>query len=57
MLGVASLIAIDLTIIVTYTLVEGVGGNLVAERVRHRENPTSVQGVSFILHWFLLSNS
>ena len=46
MLGVASLIAIDLTIIITYTLVERLRENFVAER---RINHRSTEGVSFIM--------
>ena len=45
-LGVASLVAIDLVILVTYTLVEGIRGNLVAIQVAHGERETSVEGVS-----------
>ena len=45
MLMVASLVAIDLVILVIYTLVEGLTGGLVAKRVTHRENPTIVEGV------------
>ena len=45
MLGVAALVAIDLTILVIYTLVEGVRGNLVAQRVPHKAKPTEIEGV------------
>ena len=46
MLGVAVLVAIDLIILVVYTLVEGIRGNLVAKKVTHRQMPTTVEGVS-----------
>ena len=36
MLGVASLVAVDLLILVTYTLVEGIRGNLQAKEVPDR---------------------
>lgn len=45
-LGVAALVAVDITILVTYTLVEGIRGNLVAQKVSHKEIPTTVEGVS-----------
>jgi len=48
MLGVASLVAIDVTILVLYTLVEGIQGDLVARQVAHKENPMEVTGVSTI---------
>ena len=47
-LGVAALVAIDLTILVTYTLVEGIRGNLVTQKVSHKEKPTAIEGVSLI---------
>ena len=43
MLGVATLIAIDLTILVTYTVVEKVRRNLAAKEVMHG---VSIEGVS-----------
>ena len=46
MLGVASLVTIDLVILVTFTLVEGIKGNLAAKLVSHREMPTKTEGVS-----------
>ena len=46
MLGVAVLVYIDLIILVTYTLTEGIQGNLVAKRVPHKQMPTTVEGVS-----------
>ena len=45
MLGVAALVAIDLTILVIYALVEGVRGNLVALEVPHKERPKNIEGV------------
>ena len=45
-LGVASLITIDLIILVTYILVVGIRGNLAAQRVIHKEEPMRVEGVS-----------
>ena len=48
-MSVGALVAIDLSILVTYTLVEGIRGNLVAVEVAHRENPQSVQGVSLVI--------
>lgn len=45
-LGVAALVAMDLIILVTYTLVEGIKGNLGSQEVTHRGNPVLVQGVS-----------
>ncbi len=47
-LGVASLVAIDLTIIITYILVEGIRGNLGARQVTHRERPSTTEGVSYV---------
>ena len=46
MLGVAVLVNIDLIILVTYTLTEGIRGKLVAKRVLHEQMPTTVEGVS-----------
>ena len=45
-LGVAMLVAVDLTILVTYTLVEGIRGNLVAQEVVHKEKPVNIEEVS-----------
>ena len=45
-LGVLLLVLIDLTILLVYTTVEGVKGNLTATRVRNRENPRVELGVS-----------
>ena len=45
-LGVLTLVLVDLTILVIYTTVEGVQGNLTATRVPSRENPRVVEGVS-----------
>jgi hypothetical protein len=47
-LGVGALVAIDLTILTVYYLVEGIRGNLVALEVPHKEKPTKVDGVSNI---------
>ncbi len=41
-LGVACLVAIDLIILITYTLVEGIRGSIDAQQVSHREEPTEV---------------
>ena len=48
-LGVGLLVVIDMTIIVTYLLVEGIRGDLGAKKVPHRERPSTTEGVSFIL--------
>ena len=45
-LGVLSLVAVDMVILITYTAVEGGKGTLIVQRVPHKENPTSVEGVS-----------
>ena len=45
MLGVASLVAVDLVILVMYTLVEGIRGKLIAQQVSNRENPMRIEGV------------
>lgn len=44
----AALVGLDLTILVTYTLVEGIRGNLVAIEVPHKEKPMKLEGVSVI---------
>ena len=44
-LGVLTLVLIDLTILLVYTIMEGVHGNLTAIRVPNRENPRVVVGV------------
>ena len=44
-LGVLMLVLTDLMILLVYTLVEGVQGNLIAQRVPNRENPMDVEGV------------
>ena len=44
-LGVLMLVLTDLMILLVYTLVEGVQGNLIAQRVPNRENPMDVKGV------------
>ena len=45
-LGVGFLVLIDLLILVVYTVVEGVQGNLEATRISHVENPEEKSGVS-----------
>ena len=45
-LSVAVLVAIDVIILTTYNVVEGLKGNLVAERVINPENPEDLSGVS-----------
>ena len=45
-LGVLSLVAVDMVILITYTAVEGGKGTLIVQRVPHKENPTPVEGVS-----------
>lgn len=47
-LGVALLVCVDLIILVTYFVVEGVRGNLGAQQVSYRERPRKVEGVSTI---------
>ena len=49
MMGVATLVAIDLTILVVYTLVEGIRGKLVITEVPHKEQPQIIEGVSTII--------
>ena len=44
-LGVSSMMAIDLLILATYTLMEGIQGNLVAKRVPNTENLILIEGV------------
>ena len=45
-LAVGGLILIDITILLTYTAVEGYRGNLIANKVPNRENMRDVDGVS-----------
>ena len=46
MVGVALLVGIDLTIIITFLAVEGSRGNILcAELVPNRENPEIIEGV------------
>ena len=47
-LFVLLLVIIDLIILITYTAVEGVRGNLSAQRVPNRENSRDVSGVIII---------
>jgi len=44
-LGVLMLVLTDLVILMGYTIVEGIQGNLIAQRVPNRENPMDVEGV------------
>ena len=44
-LGVLVLVLIDVIILLVYTIVEGVQGNLTAIRVPNRENLMNVEGV------------
>ena len=44
-LGVLTLVLVDLTILLVYTITEGLQGNLAAIRVPNRENPRVVEGV------------
>lgn len=45
-LSVVGLVGVDLIILIVYTLVEGVRGNLVAIEVPHKEKPMKIEGVS-----------
>ena len=46
MVGVALLVGIDLTIVITFLAVEGSRGNILcAELVPNRENPEIIEGV------------
>ena len=45
MLAIASLVAIDMIIIIFYILAEGIRNNLTAKLVTHRENPSDVETV------------
>ena len=44
-LGVLVLVLVDVLILLVYTTVEGVRGNLIAIRVPNRENLRNVEGV------------
>ncbi len=44
--GVGLLVLIDVIILVVYSLVEGVRGNLMAMRIPHIEHPEETSGVS-----------
>ncbi len=46
------LVLVDLVILAVYTAVEGARGNLEAERIENRENPTDTKGVSLCLTCF-----
>ncbi len=41
----ASLVAVDLMILVVYALVEGIRDNLVVQQVSNIENPMKIEGV------------
>ena len=43
---VLMLVVVDLVILVVYTMVEWIRGNLGAERIENRENPMDTKGVS-----------
>ena len=43
------LVAVDVVILVMYTLVEGIRGNLYAKRIENTENLSEVKGVSTIV--------
>lgn len=45
-LAVAVLVAIDVVILTTYNVVEGLRGNLVAIKITNPENPEDLSGVS-----------
>ena len=44
-LGVLTLVLADITILLVYTITEGLRGNLAAIRVPNRENPRVEEGV------------
>lgn len=48
-LGVVALVAVDIVILITYILVEGIRGSLTTKRVVHKEKPTTVEGVSVLI--------
>ncbi len=48
------MVVVDLVILGVYTLVEGVKGNLKAERIKNEEDPEDVIGVSQSLLLLLL---
>ena len=50
LLGVGCLVAIDLVILITYTLVEGLRDNLNPELVELGGNPRDVDGVSTYMY-------
>ena len=45
-LGVLTLVLVDFTILLAYTVVEGVQGKHTVTLVRNRENPSGIEGVS-----------
>ena len=46
MMVVVAMVAIDLVILVVYTLVEGFQNNFTISQVSHQENPVFTEGVS-----------
>ena len=50
-LGVVSLVAVDMVILITYTAVERGMVTQMVQRVSHRENPTIAEGVSNHIHY------
>ena len=44
-LGVLTLVLADLTILLVYTVVEGIQGNLTVDLIPNKEKPMSVDGV------------
>ena len=55
-LGVLMLMLIDFIVILVYTIVEGVQGNLIAIRIPNREKPFDVEGVGYALYAVNLSD-
>ena len=47
MLFVLALVVVDVVILLTYTIVEGINGNLEPMKVVNAENPNDIIGVSF----------
>ena len=54
-LGVALLVAVDLTILITYTIVEGIRGQLGPKRAENAEDPMDMTGVSAHAYSFRLN--
>lgn len=55
LLGVGLLVSIDLTILVTYTIVQGVRGQLGPVLEENGENPIEIEGVSEITYRIALN--